>query len=122
MSELRGQTVNQHYYIEVLKRLHEKNRKKKKIRILESDVPVHTAISIKQFLPSKNISELGHPPYSTDLSPCDFFIFPTVKSCLKATHFTSVEEIKAKKGNLLKDLVPGLLPAMAAPNDEVCEC
>ncbi|GFW31279.1 hypothetical protein TNCV_2578601 [Trichonephila clavipes] len=49
-----------------------------------------------------------------------------VKSRLKRTHSTSFEEVQAKTENSpkgpLKSLVPELLPAMTAPNAEVCEC
>ncbi|GFX21022.1 hypothetical protein TNCV_2044981 [Trichonephila clavipes] len=48
-----------------------------------------------------------------------------VKTGLKGTHFTLVEEVQAKTKILLKGfqrLVTELLPAMAAPNAEVCEC
>ena len=39
---------------------------------------------------------LEHPPYSPDLAPCDFFLFPKVKSALKGTRFTTVESVKTK--------------------------
>ncbi|GFY00350.1 hypothetical protein TNCV_1663891 [Trichonephila clavipes] len=43
-----------------------------------------------------------------------------VKSYLKGTHFTSVEEVQAKPPEgPSKYLVPELLPTMAAPNSEV---
>ncbi|GFX18953.1 uncharacterized protein TNCV_322581 [Trichonephila clavipes] len=57
-----------------------------------------------RFLTSNNITAMGLPPYSPDLAPCDFFLFPTVKSFLKGTHFTSIEEVQAKTENLLKGL------------------
>ncbi|GFU58588.1 uncharacterized protein TNCV_2100491 [Trichonephila clavipes] len=33
-------------------------------------------ISVNRFLASKNISVAPQPPYSPNLSPCDFFLFP----------------------------------------------
>jgi transposase len=63
-------------------------------------------LSVKQFLASKNIALLAHPPYSPDLAPCDFFLFPKIKSVLKGTHFVSVEEVIAKMTKLLNSL-PG---------------
>ncbi|GFX54051.1 hypothetical protein TNCV_2336871 [Trichonephila clavipes] len=54
--------------------------------------------------PSQNITVMGHPPYSPDLVLCDFSLFPTIKSCLKGTHFTSVEVVPAKKENFMKGL------------------
>jgi len=33
------------------------------------------------------------PPYSTDLAPADFFLFPKLKTTLKGRRFQTVEEI-----------------------------
>jgi hypothetical protein len=55
----------------------------------------------KAVLASKNIAVLAHPAYSPDFAPCDFFLFPKIKSMLKGTHFVSVEEVKAKMTELL---------------------
>ncbi|GFW59273.1 uncharacterized protein TNCV_2910191 [Trichonephila clavipes] len=62
--------------------------------LLQDNALAHTALSVKQFMTSKNITVMGRPPYSSNLSPCDFSLFPTVKSCLKATHFTRFEEVQ----------------------------
>ena len=40
----------------------------------------HTAVSINEFLAEKCISVVPQPPYSLDLSPCDFFLFPSSKT------------------------------------------
>ena len=34
-----------------------------------------------------------HPPYSPDLAPCDFFLFPKMKLKLKGRRFDTIEEI-----------------------------
>ncbi|KAE9521254.1 hypothetical protein AGLY_018346 [Aphis glycines] len=47
---------------------------------------------------------LQHPPYSPDLAPCDFWLFPKLKSALKDTHFESVEAVKTKATEVLKTL------------------
>ncbi|GFX98368.1 putative transposase [Trichonephila clavipes] len=44
--------------------------------------------------PSKNIPVAPQPPYSPDLSPCDFFLFPKLKNHLKGHHFGTLENIK----------------------------
>jgi hypothetical protein len=45
--------------------------------ILHHDnAPAHTALSVREFLPSKQITVLEHPPYSPDLHPNDFFSVP----------------------------------------------
>ena len=81
-----GQTVNQVYYLEVLKRLREKVRRKrpelfaKNSWILHHDnAPAHTALSVREFLATKQIAVLEHPAYSPDLAPSDFFLFPKIK-------------------------------------------
>ncbi|GFU23744.1 hypothetical protein TNCV_2341321 [Trichonephila clavipes] len=69
----------------------------------EDNAPIHSFLSVSQFLISKNITLIMHPPYSPDLTSCN--LFPTVKSCFKRTHFTSFEEIQAKKEKRLKGLL-----------------
>ena len=59
---------------------------------------------MREFLAKKRIPTLHHPPYSPDLAPCDFWLFPRLKIVLKGTHFTSVEEIKATVTRLLRDI------------------
>jgi len=81
-----GQTVNQVYYLEVLERLREKFRRKRpelfanNSRILHHDnAPAHTAPSVREFLATKQITVLGHPAYSPNLAPSDFFSVPKIK-------------------------------------------
>jgi len=37
---------------------------------------------------------LNHPPYSPDLSPPDYFLFPKAKLQLKGARFDTIEEIQ----------------------------
>ncbi|KAG5319638.1 GVQW3 protein, partial [Pseudoatta argentina] len=46
--------------------------------------------------PSTSIPVLDHPPYSPDLTLCDFYLFPKMKSALKETRFESIEAVKEK--------------------------
>ena len=105
----RGQTVNEQFYKKVLTRLVNKIRQKRKDSwagktwILHHDnAPAHTSLSVKQFLVSKEITTLDHPPYSPDLAPCDFFLFPKLKGILKGTRFEGVDDIKANVTAFLK--------------------
>jgi transposase len=70
----------------------------------QDNAPAHNAFSVKQFLANKSITVLKHPPYSPDLAPCDFFLFPKIKSVLKGTHCVSVENVKAKTAEILNSL------------------
>ena len=63
-----GQTVNKVYYLEVLKKLREKVRRKRpeifanNSWILHHDnAPAHTALSAREFLATKQITMLEHP-------------------------------------------------------------
>ena len=44
---------------------------------------------VKSFLASEKVKVLYHPPYSPDLSPCDFFLFPSLKKMLSGNKYTS---------------------------------
>jgi len=41
-------------------------------------------------------------PYSLDLAPCDFFLFPRMKRALKEKRFQNVEEVREKTKEALK--------------------
>jgi len=94
-----GQTVNHAFYRDVLERL------RKRIQQVQTDIaddwvlqhdnaPAHTVLSIREFLVKKNIPVLPHPPYSPDIAPCDFYLFPKLKSELKGHHFGTMENIQ----------------------------
>ncbi|KAL4098969.1 hypothetical protein QTP88_023475 [Uroleucon formosanum] len=106
-----GQTVNQVFYKDVLMRLREKIRKKRPEKwrtetwfLHHDNAPAHSALSIREFLADKKIPVVPHPPYSPDLAPCDFFLFPKLKFALKGQRFQDVEEIKANTAAELKVL------------------
>ena len=83
---------NRACYKDVLERL------RKRVQRVRTDIaddwvlhhdntPAHTALSIREFLAKKSIPGLPHPPYSPDLAPCDFYLFPKLKLKLKGHHF-----------------------------------
>ena len=39
----------------------------------------HTAAATLDYLQENNVQLVTHPPYSPDLAPCDFFLFPQIK-------------------------------------------
>jgi len=94
-----GQTVNHAIYKDVLERL---GKRVQQVRrdiaddwLLQHDnAPAHTALSIQEFLAKKYIPVLPHPPYSPDLAPCDFYLFPKLKSKLKGHDFGTMENIQ----------------------------
>ena len=44
---------------------------------------------------------LDHPPYSPDLAPSDYHLFPGLKKQLKGSHFSSDAEVIAAAGTWL---------------------
>ena len=55
-----------------------------------------------QFLTKENVTTLYHHPYSPDLSPPDYFLFPKLKLKLKVLHFADVAEIQEAVTDELK--------------------
>jgi ATP-dependent RNA helicase DDX56/DBP9 len=45
-------------------------------------------------LAKNNIPIVPHPPYSPDLAPSDFWLFPMQKMGLRGRRFATVEDIK----------------------------
>jgi transposase len=54
----------------------------------------HKALSVKQFLAQKSITEMEQPPCSPDLAPNDFWMFPKIKSALNGRMFQDIEDKK----------------------------
>ena len=103
--------MNQVYYKNVLTTLRERVRRRRPDMwknaswILHHDnAPAHNALSVKRYLLKNNIPVMEHPPYTLDLAPCDFFLFPKIKSALKGARFESMDEVKAKATQLLNSL------------------
>ena len=48
-------------------------------------MPLHT---VRQILAQKMVVVLDHPPYSPDLAPADFFLFPRLKAAMKGARFS----------------------------------
>jgi transposase len=52
------------------------------------------ATPIRSYLAKHQTTVVLHPPYSPDLAPADFFLFPKRKSTLKGRRFQTIEEIQ----------------------------
>ena len=70
------------------------------------NVPAHVLHNVRQFLSSTKMTVIPHPPYSPDLVPCDFFLFPKMKLKLKGRHVQSTEEIQKESQKVIKTLTP----------------
>jgi histone-lysine N-methyltransferase SETMAR len=47
---------------------------------------------------------MEHPPYSPDLTPVDFWLFPKLKNVLKGKHFSDVADIKSCMKKIFIDI------------------
>ena len=106
-----GQTVNAEFYCNVLRRLREDIRRKRpelwcagNWLLHDDNAPSHRALVMREFLTHKAITTFPHPPYSPDLAPCDFLLFPKMKLQLKGRRFDRVEEIQWESQNVLGTL------------------
>ena len=54
---------------------------------------------------TRGMEPVQHPPYSPDLAPFDFFLFPRMKDSLKGIRFQSTEELNKASENYLKRLL-----------------
>jgi len=63
---------------------------------------------VKQFLAQRKVTVLDHPPYSPDLAPADYFLFPKVKSHLKGRLFDSISDIQKAVTTAKDDFFKGI--------------
>ncbi len=82
----KGETVNASYIRSAVARFLKVFKEKRPIMSSQDwwlhwdNAPVHTATSVVDFLAAKGVKTIPHPPYSPDLAPADFFLFPKVKA------------------------------------------
>ena len=48
-----------------------------------------------------DINTVPHPPYSRDLAPCEFWLFPKLRGC----HYETIEETKEPVTKVMDALV-----------------
>ncbi|UYV73351.1 hypothetical protein LAZ67_10002821 [Cordylochernes scorpioides] len=106
-----GRTVNKEYYLQVMRNLREAIRQKRpdlwknKNWFLHHDnAPAHTSLLVRDFLAKNNTLMMPQPPYSPDLAPCDFFLFPKLKRPMKGRRYATLDEIKTASKEELKKI------------------
>ena len=60
------------------------------VHLIHDNASSHKCEVVKSFLASEKVKVLNYPPYSPDLSPCDFFLFPRLKKMLSGNKYTSI--------------------------------
>jgi hypothetical protein len=56
------------------------------------NAPAHSSHLIQGFLAKHGIPQACYAPYSPDMAPCDFWLFPRLKTLLKSSRFDSHED------------------------------
>jgi len=90
-----GQMENKQLYQEVLARLRDDVRRKRpelwenQTWMLHHDnAPAHASL-IRSYLAKHHTSVMPHPPYSPDLAPADFSLFPKLKKHFETASFSN---------------------------------
>ena len=72
--------------------------------LLHDNAPAHTAILVAQFLAKRKVTVITHPPYSPDLAPADFFLFPKLKNAMKGDRFDDVPDIQRNVTRIMNSI------------------
>ena len=101
-----GATINAERYVQTLTGLkadiHNKRRNGSKPQILLHDnARPHTAVLTKQALQRLHFDPLCHPPYSPDLAPADYALFPRLKRLLRGRIFESRDSLENEVRHVL---------------------
>jgi len=64
-----------------------------RIILHQDSAPAHRAKSTQLEISLLGFEILEHPPYSPDLAPMDFRVFPELKSQLRGKHFDSADDL-----------------------------
>jgi len=97
----KGQSINAEYYssllVQLMDILNEKRRGKvaKGVLFLHDNAPAHRVLVTQKILAYLGFQCLDHPPYSPDLAPWDYHLFPGLKKQLKGRLFSSDAEVNA---------------------------
>ncbi len=80
--------INKEYYLTVLKTLKDHIRRKRSELIgrwvlHQDNATPHTAAVVQQWFQDQDIELMPHSPYSPDLAPCNFWLFPTLKRAFR---------------------------------------
>ena len=70
----------------------------------QDNASVHTAAVTLDFLAASDVQLVTHPPYSPDLAPCNWFLFPSAKRQLKGKQFQNSEDARAFIESVILDI------------------
>ena len=100
-------TINAAYFcglLDQVRAVYRSKRHRQPIRdvlLLHDNARPHTAALTTQKLAEMHWTTLDHPPYSRDLSPCDFHMFGPLKESLGGERFANDQEVEQFERNWL---------------------
>ena len=107
-----GQTVNKEYYVEVLREFRKRFLGKRPAlfksaqwHFHQDNVPVNNSILVTDYLTKMGINIVPHTPYSPDVAPCDFWLFPKLKEKLRGCRYETIEEIEEAVTKVIETLL-----------------
>jgi transposase len=63
----------------------------------------HDALRVCEIMAKNSITKMDHPPYSPDLNPCEFWLFPILKkNTLKGQRFADLSDFQRNVKTLLR--------------------
>jgi len=97
----KGQSINTECYMSLLVQLKDILKAKCRGKVTKGVLFLHdSALAYWAFATQKKLAYVGfqhldHSPYSPDLAPSDYHLFPQLKNQLKGCHFSSDAEVIA---------------------------
>ena len=70
----------------------------------QDNASAHTVAVTLDFLATSDVQLVTYPPYSPDLAPYDWFLFPSVKRQLKEKQFQNAEDAQAFFKGVILDI------------------
>ncbi len=111
-----GDTIRSEDYCETLSRMKESVRWKRPhlwarkedschtFLLHQDNASPHTSVFTLAKLGEWGVDLLAHPPYSPDLAPCDFAMFPKVKEQLRGRRFPNLAALQKETKKILRSL------------------
>jgi histone-lysine N-methyltransferase SETMAR len=113
----RGTTINSTSYCKTSKKLRRaiQNRRRGKlsmgVRLHHDNARPHVSQQTKELIDNFGWDVIDHPPYSPDLAPSDFHLFPKLKEHLGGQRFQTDEELQEEVSKSLIGLAADFFEA-----------
>ena len=95
----KGKTINGEYYAKLLRELRQAIKSKrpgkltKGVLLHQDNAPAHKSLVAMSAVHDCGFELIDHPPYSPDLAPSDYFLFPNLKKHLAGKRYESDDDV-----------------------------